>query len=38
MAGNDEFPSSEALENSLFLASAGRDGFIHLFDVSRLQL
>lgn len=35
MAGKDDFPSSEALENHLFLASAGRDGLIHLFDVSR---
>ncbi|KAH6802915.1 hypothetical protein C2S51_034361 [Perilla frutescens var. frutescens] len=35
LAGKDDFPSSEALDNHLFLASAGRDGLIHLFDASR---
>ncbi|XP_042045861.1 mitogen-activated protein kinase-binding protein 1 isoform X1 [Salvia splendens] len=35
LAGKDDFPSSEALENRLFLTSAGRDGLINLFDVSR---
>ncbi|XP_057808065.1 uncharacterized protein LOC131022575 isoform X2 [Salvia miltiorrhiza] len=35
LADKDDIPSSEALENCLFLASAGRDGLIHLFDASR---
>lgn len=35
MAGKDDFSTSEALENCLVLASAGRDGLIHLFNASR---
>ncbi|KAI3474427.1 hypothetical protein Pfo_029288 [Paulownia fortunei] len=38
LADKNDFASTDALESRLFLASGGRDGRIHLFDVDRFNL
>ncbi|KAI3474177.1 hypothetical protein Pfo_028965 [Paulownia fortunei] len=37
LADKNDFASTEALESRLFLASGGRDGRLHLFDVDRFN-